>query len=319
MSSLRQLMSALWAALWLHGRLLGLRLRRLFGRGPEADAGPDYQLLGADVLAAEADSDPIEIPAELAARLAVTRAELAEHAHAVATPRSTPLGGRRRRAAVLTVAAVLGLGVVGAGASALVSGSTGVSAVDRLLGIYEQGLDKPGAVGRGGPSGSDLQPSASKAAEPIETVLPDGSKSVTTFYVAEDGNICSAMTALDESRAGTLSCGSPADVAKAIQDGGDVHGMWGLGASHIVLRGYVSGDVVSLGGRGPSGPLEVQLGEPWTPSSTPAGGSLRPFVAVASLDSQLELDGGEPPSELERRSYSFDAVTDDGRRLGFPP
>ena len=319
MSSLRQLMSALWAALWLNGRLLGLRLRRLFGSDPEADAGPDFQLLGADVLAAEADLDPIEIPAELTARLATTRAELVERAHAAGAPRTSPPVRRRRRAATLTVAAVLGLGVVGAGASALVSGSTGVPAVDRLLGIYEQGLNKPDAAGRPGPSGSDLQPSASKAGEPIETVLPDGSKSVTTFYVAENGNICSAVATLDESGAGTLSCGSPGEVAKAIQDGGDVHGMWGLGTSHILLRGYVSSDVVSLSGRGPSGPLEVQLGEPWTPSSTPAVGSLKPFVAVASLDSPLERDGREPPLALERRSYSFEAVTDEGRQLLIGP
>jgi hypothetical protein len=312
-------MSALWAALWLHSRLLGLRLRRLFGRGPEADNGPDYQLLGADVLAAEADRDPIDIPAELTARLAVTRAELVERAHAAATPRTSRPGSRRRRTLAVTVAALLGLGVVGAGASALVSGSTGVPAVDRLLGIYEQNLNKPGAADRGGPSGSDLQPSASKAAEPIETVLPDGSKSVTTFYVAQDGGICSAVAALGESGAGTLSCGSPGDIAKAVQGGGELQGMSGLGTSHIVLRGYVGGDVVSLSGRGPRGPLEVRLGEPWTPSSTPAVGSLRPFVAVASLGSPLKLDGSELPPELQQRSYSFEAVTNDGRQLQIRP
>ncbi|HYI81562.1 MAG TPA: hypothetical protein VEW67_11935 [Thermoleophilaceae bacterium] len=319
MSFLRQLTSALWAALWLHGRLLGLRLRRLFGRGPEADTGPDFQLLGADVLAAEADRDPVEIPAELTARLAVTRAELAERAHAAATPRTSPPVRRRRRAATLTVAAVLGLGVVGAGASALVSGSTGVPAVDRLLGIYEQNLSKPGAADRGGPSGSDLQPSASKAAEPIETVLPDGSKSVTTFYVAEDGNICWAVAAEDGSGAGGLGCSSPTDFVKALEAGGYVPGIEVLGMSHIVLRGYVRAAVVSLSGHGPNGPLEVQLGEPWTPSSLPAVGSLRPFVAVASLGSPLKLDGREPLPELERRSYSFDAVTDDGRQFRIRP
>jgi hypothetical protein len=318
-SSLRQLMSALWAALWLHGRLLGLRLRRLFGGGPEADSGPDYQRLGADVLAAEGDRDPVEVPAELTARLAVTRAELAERAHAAATPPSSRLGSRRRRTLAVTVAAVLGLGVLGAGASALISGSTGVPAVDRLLGIYEQNLNKPGTADRGGPSGSDLQPSASKAAEPIETVLPDGSKSVTTFYVAEDGRICWAVATLDGSGAGGLGCSSPRDFAKALEAGGYVPGIEVLGMSHIVLRGYVRGDVVSLSGRGPSGPLEVQLGEPWTPSSSPAVGSLRPFVAVASLGSPLELDGREPLPELERRSYFFDAVTDDGRQLLISP
>ncbi len=318
MSPSRRLLSALWAALWLHGRLVGLRLRRLFGHDPKTDDGPDFQLLGADVLAAEADSDPIEIPAESSARLAAMRAELAERAHAAVPTHTSPLGRRRRRAATLTVAAVLGLGVVGAGASALVSGSTGVPAVDRLLGVYEQNLNKPGAADRGGPSGSDLQPSASKAGEPIETVLPDGSKSVTTFYVSEDGRICWAAITPGASGTGGLGCSSPEEFVKALEAGGYVPGIGGLGTSHIVLQGYVRGDVVSLSGRGPSGPLKIQLGEPWTPSSTPAVGSLRPFVAVASLDSPLKLDLQQLP-ELEQRSYSFDAVTDDGHQLRIRP
>lgn len=317
MSSLRQLMSALWAALWLHGRLLGLRLRRLFGRRPEADPGPDFQLLGADVLVAEAGRDPIEVPAELTARLAVTRAELAESAHAAATPPTSRRGSRRRRTVAVTVAAVVSLGVLGAGASALVSGSTGVPAVDRLLGIYEENLNKPGAGDRGGPSGSDLQPSASKAAEPIETVLPDGSRSVTTFYVAEDGRICWAATTPGGRGAGELGCNLPGEFAQPLEAGGYVPGISGLGTSHAILRGYVRSDVVSLGGRGPSGPLEVQLGESWTPSSTPAVGSLRPFVAVAALDSPADLDGRKLSPEVDW--YSFDAVTDKGRRLRIRP
>jgi hypothetical protein len=318
-SSLRQLMSALCATLWLHGRLIGLRLRRLFGRRPEADPGPDFQLLGADVLVAEAGRDPIEVPAELIARLAVTRAELAESAHAAATPPTSTRASRRRRTVAVTVAAVVSLGVLGAGASALVSGSTGVPAVDRLLGIYEENLNKPGAGDRGGPSGSDLQPSASKAAEPIETVLPDGSKSVTTFYVAEDGRICSAVATLDGNGVGELGCDWPGEFAQPLEAGGYVPGISGLGTSRVILRGYVRSDVVSLSGRGPSGPLEVQLGDPWTPSSTPAVGTLRPFVAVASFDSPLQLDGHEPPPEFEGRSYSFDPVTDDGRQLRIRP
>lgn len=315
MSAPRQMLSALRAALWLHIRLLGLRLRRLFGRAPEADGGPDFHALGADVLAAEANLAPIELPTELTARLATLRAELAGHAQAVAPPRTSPLGTGRRRTVALTVAAVLGLGVAGAGASALVSGTTGVPSVDRLLGIYEQNLNKPDAADRRGPSGSDLQPSASKAAEPIETVLPDGTKSETTFYVAEDGRICSAIRG--GSTPATVGCNSPEDIAAAVEAGGYVPNVAGLRPGRIALVGYVRGDVVSLGGRGPSGPLDVQLGQRWTPSSTPAVGTLRPFVAATSFDAPPDSDGGMSLSDLDR--YSFDAVTDDGRRLRISP
>lgn len=318
MSAPRQMLSALRAALWLHIRLLGLRLRRLFGRAPEADGGPDFHALGADVLAAEANLAPIELPTELTARLATLRAELAGHAQAVAPPRTSPLGTGRRRTVALTVAAVLGLGVAGAGASALVSGTTGVPSVDRLLGIYEQTFDKPSADSYG-PSGSDVKPGASDAAEPMETVLPDGIKSLTTFYVAQDGNICSAVAATDEPGSGTLSCESPRALAKAMEDGGALQGISGLGSSHIALRGFASGDVVSLQAHGPSGPLKVQLGERWTPSSSPTVGALRPFVAIASFDTPLKPDGREPLPEINRRSYFFEAATDDGRRLRISP
>lgn len=314
MSALRQMLGALWAALWLRGRLLGLRLRRLFGRGPEVDDGPDFHLLGADVLAAEADRDPIEIPAELAARLEVTRAELLGHAHDASRRRARRARPRGARSIAVAAVAVLGLGVVGAGATALVAGSTGVPAVDRLLGVYDENLDKPGASDR--PAG-DLQPSASKAAAPIETTAPDGSTSVTTFYVARDGRICWAVADQAGSGAGTVSCEQPRDVASGIADGGYVPGIE-VGETSVTLRGYVGEDVVSLTGRGPGGPLDVRLGSPWKPSA-PELGTLRPFVAVGRLDPGTLSNSSAVQEALALRNYAFEATTDDGRRLSVEP
>lgn len=317
MSALRQLLGAIWAAVWLRGRLVGLRLPRLFGGHRSPDAGFDFHLAAAEIPVEGVDYEPIELPAELMARLDVTRGELLGYARDL-TQRARPRRRRRGRTAALSVAALIGLGALGAGASALVSGSTGVPAVDRLLGIYEQGLDKPGASDRPGPSGSDLQPSPSKASEPIETTFPDGSRSVTTFYVARDGQICWAVADLDGGRSGGLSCESPSVVSSGMQDGGYVPGI-GVGTSYVVVRGYVSGDVVSLSGRGPSGPLDVQLGELWTPRSTPAVGPLKPFVAVAHLDVQPKLDTPAEAPELHLRSYDFDAMTEDGHQILIKP
>ncbi len=318
MNALRQLIAGLWAALWLRGRLLGLRLRRLFGGGVEAGAGPDFHQLGTDVLAEEDAHESIELPAELAAGLDLTRTELIEHARRAAPLSPRPQGIRPRRIASLTVAALLGLGIVGAGASALVSGSTGVPAVDRLLGIYETGLNKPEASERPGPSGDDIQPSPSKASEPIEVALGDGSRVVTSFYSAKDGKICWAVADSEASSSGTLSCEVPAVVAAGLRDGGYVPAIE-VGPNNVIIRGYVGADVAALSGRGPEGSLDVSLGAPWTP-----GGSdldpLMPFVAVGAQSAKdMPLGKSGLPDSGLLSSYAFDAVTGDGRRIRIMP
>jgi len=317
-SALRQLLAALWAAVWLRGRLLRLRLRRLAGGGPAADAGFDFHLAAAEVPVEGVDYEPIVLPAELVARLEVARAELLDHARGGAVRQAPTLGVRRRRAVSLFVAAVVGLAGLGAGASALVRGTTGVPAVDRLLGIYEQGLDKPGASDRTGPSGSDLQPGPSKASEPIKTRLPDGSRSVTSFYVAKDGKICWAVAFSDGSGSGGTSCESPRDFVGGMRNGGYAPGI-GFGSNYVVITGYVSGDVVSLSGSGPNGSLDIHLGKSWTPSSKPPVGRLKPFVAVASIDSRSNLDQPDQAREFQLRSYAFAAKMEDGRQIRIRP
>jgi hypothetical protein len=316
MSSPRQLLSALWAALWLHGRLLGLRLRRLFGRRPEVHEGHDFHFLGADVAATEADRNSVEIPAELAARLDATRAELLGHARDAAERRARPMRPRGARSIAVAAAAVLGLGVVGVGATALVAGSTGVPAVDRLLGVYDENLDRSGTSDHPGAAG-DLQPSASKAADPIEVTAPDGSASVTTFYIARDGRICWAVADQDGRGAGTVSCEQPRNVANGIAEGGYVPGIE-VDDTHVTLRGYVGEDVLSLTGRGPAGPLDVRLGSPWKPAASELG-TLRPFVAVGRLDPETLSDPAGMQDALTLRNYLFDAETGDGRRFSIEP
>jgi hypothetical protein len=301
--------------MWLRGRLLGLRLRRLFGGRPAIDHGPDFHLADSEVPVEGVDYEPIELPAELAARLDMTRAELLRYGRDASRRRTHP--ARPRRTVAVAAAAVLGLGVVGAGASALVAGTTGVPAVDRLLGVYEQNLDKPGTSDRPGASGGDLQPRSFKAADPIETTSPDGTRSVTTFYVARDGRICWAVVDGDGSGSGTVSCERPRDVASGIDDGGYVPGLETDGR-RAILRGYVGGDVTSLSGRGPDGPLDVQLGRSWKPSA-PGLGTLKPFVAVGRVDPRTSPGSSGMPGALMLRNYTFEAETDDGRRISIAP
>jgi hypothetical protein len=316
--ALRQLLGALWAAVWLRGRLVGLRLRRLFGRRPSADDRSDFHLAASETPVEGVDYELAEPPAELAARLDATRAELLDSARQASKRQARPTRARRGRSIAIAIAALLGLGVVGAGASALVAGSTGVPAVDRLLGIYEAGLNKPEASERPGSSGGDLQPSPSKASEPIEVALEDGSRVVTSFYSAKDGKICWAVADSEASSSGTLSCEVPAAVATGMRDGGYVPAIE-VGPSNVIIRGYVGADVVALSGRGPEGSLDVSLGAPWAP-----GGSdlepLRPFVAVGAHSTKdMPLGKSGLPDSGLLSSYVFDAVTGDGRRIRIMP
>lgn len=316
MSVLRQLCAATWAAVWLRGRLLGLKLRRLFGGGRGAGAGHDHQRAAVEPPVEGVDYDPIELPADLAARLEAMRAELLDHARVTAARRRRPRGGRRRAASL--AAALLGLGVLAAGASALVAGSTGVPVVDRLLGVYEQGLDDPGASERSGPSGSDLQPGPTEASEPIVVALADGSRVVTSFYVARDERICAATGAANgEGSAAPLACEPyPAIAANVALHGGYVPAIGTLGAQ-VIVRGYMSSRVTGLSGSGPYGPLDVALGKAWTPG-VPGAEPLKPFVAVGPLGQTGVPDGAELQRSIELRNYAFDAMAD-GRRIRIAP
>jgi hypothetical protein len=312
--ALRQLVAGLWAALWLRGRLLGLRLRRVFGGA--IDDGPDFHRAGADAPVDGIDYGAAELPPELIARLDATRAELLDHASTALADTAPRRHVRRRRTASLVTAAFLAFGAVGAGASALVTGSTGVPAVDRMLGIYEEELSKPGASERTGPSGAVLQPSSSKASEPIEVVLSDGSRNVTAFYVAQDGRICWAVADGDPDGSGTTSCEMPAGVLNGVRNGVYVPAIE-LDASDVILRGFVRSDVASVSGSGPDGFLEVRLGEPWTPE-VPDAETLRPLVATSS-GPKAGPSGSKDDPRFDLRRYTFEAITDDGRRISGVP
>lgn len=298
MSALRQLLSALWAAVWLRGRLVGLRLRRVFGgRRPSADDRPDFHLAASETPVEGVDYELAELPAELTARLDATRTELLGSALQASKRQARPTRTRRARSIAVAIAALLGLGVVGAGASALVSGSTGVPAVDRLLGIYEAGLDKPDASDRPGPSGSDLQPASAKAGEPIEITLSDGSRFVASFYVARDGRICVAVTDADGGvQFGDVQCALPDSFRQQLaRDDVIVLGTMGYRGT-VVTSGLVSTRAKGLKAR--VEPLDIVIGEDWMPDLQGAD-SVRPFVGL-----------GKGESPVDPRDFAVEAMTE---------
>jgi len=310
MSALRQLLAWLWAAVWVRWRLAAVRARALVGGGgTPAAAGSSYYLSAGEIPVEGVDYEPVDLPPELAARLDANRAELVEHARSTTARRTRGRRARRRRTASLSMAALVTLAVLGAGATALVTGSTGVPAVDRLLGIYEAGLDKPGASGRRGPMGRDLRPDSSVASVSIEIAV-DGRvrRIVSTSYVAEDAGVCSALAGVDGGRSGDLVCLPPLRLVRRLNQHGGVL-LVTEGPSEIVLRGFVNGDVVQLEGTGPAGRLKTSLGDSWT-TDLPGIPSLRPFVAIGERVRGRSVTGHD---------YVVKTVSADGSRRQVTP
>jgi len=316
MSAPRRLLAWLWAAFWVRWQLTRVKAVRLFGGRRVGVAVPDYHLAPVETPVESVDYDPTELPAELIARLERTRAELRRPQPQLARP-AISRGARRRRVASLATAAVLALGGIGAGAAALVTGSTGVPAVDRLLGIYAADVNDPGASGRSGGVTRDIQPDSSGSSTSIEVLL--GSRRVVSVsYVARDGRICSALGGSHgDGAGGDVACLAPGRLATRLARRDGVVLATNVMDDQVLVRGFVPARVVSLSGRGPNGSLDVRLGDAWT-SKALGVGPLKPFVALGSTSApgSSQAPGGVDPLMLsDLDSYSFDALTDDGERL----
>jgi hypothetical protein len=279
MSAARALLAWLWAAVWLRWRLLG----KATPTGAAA-GGADFQLAPADVPVAGVDYDPDELPPELLARLGDTRTELHSQARLRAERGDGRVAVRWRRVVGVATAALVSLAVVGAGANALVSGSTGVPAVDRLLGIYEANLSKPGREGQGGLSGPDAQPAPGTEAARVIVRLPGGQRLVSVSYVSAGGSICSLLTRPGGRRDGNLTCRSATDLVRTIQQRGGTLEAISSQREGTVLRGFVAADLKRVQATGPAGPLDMHIGRKWKPD-LPGAVVLRPFVAVGASGS----------------------------------
>jgi len=307
MSALRQLVAALWATVWVRSRLLAVWARGVLGDRRKAVAGSGYYLAAGEIPVAGVDYELVDLPPELEARLDVARGELVEHARTATRRRVRRRRVRRRRTASLAMAALLTLAVLGAGASALVTGSTGVPAVDRLLGIFEKNAGPPSPADPGSP-GSRYRLDPSVASTSIEFSV-GGVPMVDASYLAQDGSVCSILTDADRGRSGDLACLLPAEIAELLeQTGGTLFNVTET-SSGIVARGYASSDVQRLEGSGPTGRLEVHLGDTWAPG-VPGIDSIRPFVAV---------EPGVTGRLVGSRDYRLWGFSEDGGRVQIWP
>lgn len=309
MSALRQLAALVWTALWLRWRLTVVKARRLVGGRPVAAAGPGYHLAPADVPVEGVDYDVDELPPELLARLEDTRAELLDHARSTAVRRVRRRKTRRRRTLSLATAALVTLAALGAGATALITGSTGVPEVDRLLGIYEESLQDPRAPGRNDPGGRDVRVAPAGAGPSMEIPVADGSRRVVAAsYVARSADICVALTDVDGGgETGNSGCVAAALLRARLQrDGGVVSGAL-ADREALVLVGFVTATADRVSVRAQTGPLDVRLGSSWEPDATGVG-AVRTFVAVES----------GKPATVDPRKYDVRVQSGGGRFTRIP-
>jgi hypothetical protein len=297
-SALRTMLAALWAAVWVRWKLLSVRVRRAFGGSDPAAAGSGYYLSASEIPVEGVDYDLSELPPELVAGLELARGELLDRARAgAASPARRPRAGRRRTVGV-AVASLLALGAAGAGASALVTGTTGVPAVDHLLGIHEQ--NRPG----GG-----LQPDSAAGSSSVELSTPDGQRFVSTSYVSKDDRLCRVITDVVPGKPGGFGCVDPVFVTRSLErTGGLLAGLLSNG-NEVLITGFVRPDVVAIDATGPDGSAEVKLGPEWSPGLAGID-SLKPFLAIA---------GHRPDRELDNSDYEIHAVTETGQRFRIAP
>jgi hypothetical protein len=310
--SAARLLDWLWAAVWLRWRLARVKATRLFRGRPDLVGGPDYHLAPAETPVEGLDYDAAELPEAMVAKLEATQAELSNRVSEDSTTSRHRIGGRR--VGSLATAVLLTVGAVGAGA-AVVTGSTGVPAVDRLLGIYETELEPPEPPTGPEASGRDLQP---RATGPMVSIDLASLRVASTSYVARDGRVCSALADGNANpAAGDLACVSPQSLATYLaQDEGLVLAVNADG-DRAVVRGFVSGSVTSLQGRGPNGSLDVHLGDEWLPDVAGLG-SLRPFLALGDVEGSGDPGApnrSDPLRASSPESYGFDAVLENGERI----
>lgn len=311
MSAVRHLLSSLWAAVWLGWRLARLRLRRLFGGRRTPEAGPDFHLATTQIPVEGVDYNADELPPDAIDRLDAIGAKLL-----ASVPRTAGVQGPRRRPRRMVLVAVTSLllfGAAGAGATALVTGTTGFEAVDRVLGIYEAESQKPETLGIPIPGRRGAKPDLSHGRASISVPTADGSSFVATSYVAQSGEICSAITGLaprsPDSVPGVLNalrCVSSAELAERLDSGRQYLISIVVSREGVVLAGLTSGETLSMRGRGPTGPFGVEVGESWS-SGLPGLGTLKPFAGVSPRGDETSTKAGDL-GILDPSQYSFESL-----------
>jgi hypothetical protein len=203
---------------------------------------------------------------------------------------------RRTRRAAAAVAIVVGVLAATAGAAELTGFTTGVPAVDELVGI-ESKTPAPGEA-----PAADHRPGPGDASEPLAVQMGDGTYQ-TVAYLARDGGVCivSAERHRGGVRGGFGGCPPLEDVNRRVARRG---GVW-QGSSHgpdqRTNQFLVDGNVSAIRPLG-EGDWKVLMTAPWTPQA-PDARALRLAVVIDESDIGNPDDGFQP-GELPPEAYN---------------
>jgi hypothetical protein len=216
---------------------------------------------------------------------------------------------RRRRVATVTATVVATLALA-ASAGALISGTTGVGAVDEFLGRVEVSGQGGGSdrAGEGGPIPS-LAPAASgSASAPLELTDVGVPGTSLVAYVSSGGPICSVLLRPHGEGAGEAregwGCVAPDALSRSLA-GDSVLLADVRSDGHMLVSGYAGHNVEEIDVSGPGGPFDVRMAKPWTPDVDGAA-TVRPFLAVGRATDQVATSPN---------AYVVTERLDDGRTI----
>lgn len=256
------------------------------------------------------DYDPLEITPEIRDRLSADREEMIVYIERMNARTRRRRRVRRRRAAVLAAAVLMSAAAAGAAAEILLTGSTGVPAIDQVLSISEEARKPPLP-----PS----TPGVDSASEPVSIPWKsqEGTSAVGVAYLSGRTDLCFSLAVPDDishvTGAGAVQCQSLAAVASALAD----HRFFVMTINFrrtVTITGVAAVNIATVEATGPMGEFETRLGPPWVP---PVDGSqaVRPFVAfryVGATDDSPSVDLQDP------RGYSVMAKALDGKTYQSP-
>jgi hypothetical protein len=195
---------------------------------------------------------------------------------------------RRIRRAVVVAALAAGLLAATAATAAIGGFSTGVPAVDDLIGV------------EGGPRGLVGLPAGS-ASEPLAVKMGDGTYQMVA-YLTQSGDICVVFAERHRGgvRGGGGGCPPVEDVSRQVERRGAAWQGSSHGLDQRTNQYLVDGEVETISPQG-DGDWKVLMTPPWTPDA-PGARPLRLAVVIDDAD----LPGGEDglqPGELPVEAY----------------
>lgn|GEM_PF-5400803 len=228
------------------------------------------------------DYDEAEVSEGMGARIDARMEEVYVFTRRVKERQAARRAARRRRVVGAVAVGALVL-TSGAGASALILGTTGVSTLDRLLNVYDEIQDgDPYLHSPLGVSTSDFGDTPGDkrlvVTAPVGSSHPNGVR-LTAFR--KDHSICMAVLMLaprSVGARGSVTCASPQAIVYGLK--ADAIMPYGVHSDRVgILTGFARKELKSLTGTGPGGVLNVTLSAPWDPSILGLG-RFRIFIAT---------------------------------------